>query len=301
MKCLNCGNEFEGAYCPFCGQSAKVRRLTLATMFEGLMGALFNFDRGIWRTIGHLFSKPGTMISDYIEGKRASYVNPFSLLVILTTIFAVEAFFIGKENESDGDLILGPTQIEISSEKDAEDDGVSEVADSSGTTYSIDENVILNRYLALKDYARKSHLLHGIYDWARHNKMFYTIITIPLLALCTRVAFRKKKQREGEEARPFYNYAECLCAMAYYSCQLLCISIITMPFNPSSAKTDGFTDVGGLVMVIFLAWNFMSLYNIRKRNALVKAFSVIFLNYSLIVVIAIIIIAAVWVLSGMIS
>lgn len=300
MTCLNCGNEFEGAYCPVCGQSAKVRKLTMAALFEGLMGALFSFDRGIWRTIGHLFSKPGTMISEYISGKRARYVNPFSLLVILTTVFAIEAFFVGDAEKSGGGLNLGPTQIEISSEKKAEDDGVSEVADTSGTTYTLDENVILSRFQVVKDFARKSRLIQGIYGWAKNNKMFYTIITIPLLALCTRIAFRKKKRRENEDERPFYNYAECLCAMAYFSCQLLCISIVTMPFNPTDASTNGFTDVGALVMIIFLAWDFIGIYNLTKRRALAKSFGVILLNYSFIVLIAIILIALIWVVSGMI-
>lgn len=294
MKCLNCGNEFEGAFCPVCGQSAKVGKLTIATLSDGLMRALFSFDKGIWRTLGHLFSKPGTMITDYIHGKRASYMNPFSLLVILTTIFVIEAHLVSGVRERSG-FSFGPASIEI------EDHAVTDTTEASGGQYVLDENVLRDRLVKIKRVADKSNILHDIYDWTKGNKMFYTIITIPVLALATSAAFRKRKKTEDESAEaPVFNYAECLCAMAFYSCQLLCISIVTMPFNPVSAKMDGFTDVGGLVMVIILAWDFINMYRIRKRKAFFKALEVIVINYSIVVMVALVLISLIWTISGLI-
>lgn len=296
MKCLNCGNEFEGAFCPVCGQSAKVGKLTIATLSDGLMRALFSFDKGIWRTLGHLFSKPGTMISDYIHGKRASYMNPFSLLVILTTIFVIEAHLVSGVRERSG-FSFGPASIEI------EDHAVTDTTEASGGQYVLDENVLRDRLVKIKRVADKSNILHDIYDWTKGNKMFYTIITIPVLALATSTAFRKRKRKKAEDESaeaPVFNYAECLCAMAFYSCQLLCISIVTMPFNPVSAKMDGFTDVGGLVMVIILAWDFINMYRIRKRKAFFKALEVIVINYSIVVMVALVLISLIWTISGLI-
>lgn len=296
MTCLNCGNEFEGAYCPVCGQSAKVRKLTMAALFEGLMGALFSFDRGIWRTIGHLFSKPGTMISEYINGRRVSYVNPFSLLVILTTIFVVEAHLLGNSGREHAGLSLGPTTIEFTENDSAPDS----LDTGSKGRHTIDENVILTRLEKIKSYARKSRLLNEIYDWSKGNKLFYTIITIPLITLSVRLSFRKKRKRkEGVPERVFLNYAECLCAVAYFTCQLLCISIITMPFNPGAAKLDGFTDVAGLVMVIFLAWDIIGLYRLGKRKAFFKAVGIMILYYIFIVILAILIVTSIWIVSGL--
>lgn len=298
MKCLNCGNEYEGAYCPVCGQSATTRKLTMATLFEGLMGALFSFDRGIWRTVGHLFSKPGTMISDYIHGKRASYMNPFSLLVILTTIFVIEAHLVSGVRERSG-FSFGPASIEI--EDSATTDSIVDTVNDG--RYVRDDNDLRDRLVKIKNLASHSQILHDLYDWTKGNKMFYTIISIPVLALATSAAFRrrKKKKTEDESAETIvFNYAECLCAMAFYACQLLCISIATMPFNPTSVKMDGFTDVGGLVMIVILAWDFMSMYQIRKRKAFFKALEVIIINYSIVAMVALVLISLIWTISGLI-
>lgn len=298
MKCLNCGNEFEGAFCPECGQSAKVRKLTMATLFEGLMRALFSFDKGIWRTLGHLFSKPGTMISDYIHGKRASYINPFSLLVILTTIFVIEAHLLGGvKKERSGFSLFPGVHLDDSTTVSA---SLSDNAENG--TYQFDDNLLMNRYNKVKDFVKQSQIINDIYDWTKGNKLFYTIISIPVLALSTRASFRKrrrKKKAEDADETIVYNYAECLCAMSFFACQLLCVSIVTMPLHPSSAKVDGFTDVGGLVMIGILAWDFIQMYQIRKRKAAFKATEVVMINYTILVLIALLVIAVIWGVSGL--
>lgn len=47
IRCLNCGKEFEGDFCPKCGQSAKTGRFTLRFIWENLISALFGSYGGI--------------------------------------------------------------------------------------------------------------------------------------------------------------------------------------------------------------------------------------------------------------
>ena len=51
IKCLNCGTEFEGKFCPECGQSAKTGRFTMRFIFENLMEAILS--KGWWHRIYH--------------------------------------------------------------------------------------------------------------------------------------------------------------------------------------------------------------------------------------------------------
>ncbi|MCQ2374485.1 MAG: DUF3667 domain-containing protein [Salinivirgaceae bacterium] len=88
-ECVNCGEMFNGNYCPNCGQSAKEKRLTLRSAFENLFSLLLNTDKGFVYTLLCLIFRPGYMILDYIRGKRARYTRPVQLLFFTVTIFFV--------------------------------------------------------------------------------------------------------------------------------------------------------------------------------------------------------------------
>lgn len=88
-ECLNCGETFNGNYCPNCGQSAKERRLTFASAFDNLFSLLLNTDKGFIYTLLCLILRPGYMILDYIRGKRTRYTRPVQLLFFMVTIFLV--------------------------------------------------------------------------------------------------------------------------------------------------------------------------------------------------------------------
>ncbi|MDY2974910.1 MAG: hypothetical protein SOR67_04085, partial [Alloprevotella sp.] len=36
-RCLNCGTEFEGNFCPLCGQSAEVKRFTVKNVLTATL------------------------------------------------------------------------------------------------------------------------------------------------------------------------------------------------------------------------------------------------------------------------
>ena len=57
MKCLNCGNEFEGKFCPECGQKADTGRFTMRFIFENLAAAIISRDGSIWFSLKSLFSR----------------------------------------------------------------------------------------------------------------------------------------------------------------------------------------------------------------------------------------------------
>ena len=56
--CLNCGTEFEGNFCPECGQKADTGRFTMRFIFENLVAAFTSKDGGLWFTLKSLFTRP---------------------------------------------------------------------------------------------------------------------------------------------------------------------------------------------------------------------------------------------------
>lgn len=91
-KCLNCGTEFTGKYCPECGQKASTGRMTVKKSLQSLLATITSFDGRFFRTMGNLFWRPGHMVRDYITGKRALYVHPVSLLSTLVAAYLFVIF-----------------------------------------------------------------------------------------------------------------------------------------------------------------------------------------------------------------
>ena len=85
--CLNCGTEFEGNFCPECGQNADTGRFTMRFIFENLLAAFLSKDGGIWFTFRNLFTRPGAMVVEILKGKRRRYFSPFPMLFFTLTVY----------------------------------------------------------------------------------------------------------------------------------------------------------------------------------------------------------------------
>lgn len=91
--CLNCGAVLVGQYCGQCGQRATNRLISLWELMRDAFGDLFELDSRLWRTLVPLLVRPGLLTRDYLEGRRARYMPPFRMYLILSLIFFVIAFF----------------------------------------------------------------------------------------------------------------------------------------------------------------------------------------------------------------
>ena len=91
--CLNCGARLTGQYCGECGQRSTSRLISIWELVRDAFGDLFELDSRLWRTIRPLLFKPGLLTRDYLEGRRARYMPPFRMYLVLSLIFFVVAFF----------------------------------------------------------------------------------------------------------------------------------------------------------------------------------------------------------------
>ncbi|MBC8075045.1 MAG: DUF3667 domain-containing protein [Chloroflexales bacterium] len=92
-QCANCGAVQASAYCAECGQKRvttddrRVRRL-LQNAFEEIT----DLDSGVVATLRALLFKPGRLTADYLAGRRARYMNPVKLYLILSALFFLFAW-----------------------------------------------------------------------------------------------------------------------------------------------------------------------------------------------------------------
>ena len=119
--CSNCGAALDGKFCANCGQPAHIHR-TLGHMVEEFLHGLLHFDTRAWRTLPRLVFRPGTLTHDYIHGKRARFISPLAMfLLVVFTMFAVFAFTGGagigiNENVKESEPAVVITQNETGGE-----------------------------------------------------------------------------------------------------------------------------------------------------------------------------------------
>jgi hypothetical protein len=95
--CLNCGGIVTDRYCPNCGQSTSVHKITWKSFIAEFIHTLTHAEKSILGTTWQLFRNPGKMFDEYIGGKHKKYHSPigyFLILLALSVIF--QRFAISK-------------------------------------------------------------------------------------------------------------------------------------------------------------------------------------------------------------
>lgn len=113
--CLNCGTELRGQYCGNCGQRASSRLISLWELTRDAFGDLLELDSRLWRTLIPLLIRPGMLTKDYLEGRRARYMPPFRMYLVLSVVFFVVAFFDPRDDLS---LLFEPESRPAAEESD---------------------------------------------------------------------------------------------------------------------------------------------------------------------------------------
>jgi len=96
-ECLNCGAHMRGQYCGHCGQRGSSRLISLWELVRDAFGDIFELDSRLWQTLVPLLIKPGLLTHDYLQGRRARYMPPFRMYLVLSLLFFLVAFFNPRE------------------------------------------------------------------------------------------------------------------------------------------------------------------------------------------------------------
>lgn len=170
-KCLNCGTEFRGNFCPNCGQSAQTKRFTFLQTVKHLLFIFTKFDDTFWHTTFELFTRPGHMIRDYLRGHRAEYLRPLQLLICLITAYLIIVH-----------LVFG----------------------EQGITYTTLINNVDSVDKILKN--ETASMAIAMAEKAINNMLISTLMSITLLAFCTYWSFRRIKEGKAFNfAEHFYS------------------------------------------------------------------------------------------------
>jgi hypothetical protein len=85
--CANCDARLDGPYCAHCGQYARESSRSVGTLFHEAWHVLTHVDGRFWQTLRRLAFSPGFLTKEYFRERRARYIPPFRLYLVLSLVF----------------------------------------------------------------------------------------------------------------------------------------------------------------------------------------------------------------------
>lgn len=192
-ECPNCGAHLRGQYCGNCGQRGSSRLISLWELVRDAFGDLFELDSRLWRTLVPLIIRPGRLTHDYLQGRRARYMPPFRMYLVLSLLFFLVAFFDPRETfgifyepQSQEEAESGP-KVRINGESPAETDCQVDEFDINGPEW-LKRRLTPERLVRICEEVKKDdgrQFLSNLYD----NLPLALIVLLPFMAFVLKALY----------------------------------------------------------------------------------------------------------------
>jgi hypothetical protein len=90
-RCANCGAALTGLYCHACGQKHEPHVHSIGHFLEETTESLTHADSRLWRTVLLLLARPGFLTAEFFAGRRARYLPPIRLYLVVSVVFFLTA------------------------------------------------------------------------------------------------------------------------------------------------------------------------------------------------------------------
>jgi hypothetical protein len=111
-NCLNCGATVNRKFCPECGQENVEIRDNFFHMAGHFIADYLHYDSKFLRSLKLLFTRPGFLTKQYLEGKRVRFIHPLRLFFFVTIIMVILANMYYKKYEQ----VIKDEKIRITSD-----------------------------------------------------------------------------------------------------------------------------------------------------------------------------------------
>ena len=98
-NCLNCNAEVEGRFCHSCGQENIELKESVWDIIAHFFQDITHFDGKFFSSLKYLVTRPGFLSTEYMIGRRASYINPIRMYIFTSAFFFLIFFSFIKINE----------------------------------------------------------------------------------------------------------------------------------------------------------------------------------------------------------
>lgn len=204
--CKNCGATTSGNFCQQCGQATHLHVPSAREFLHEFVAHYVALEGKLWKTLALLIARPGFLTREYIQGRRARYLEPLRLYLTFSIIF----FAVFKFGAIDVDRFQDPSAkpsvaVEQGKAKEAspepsvqeqaaERDSVQKELDTGlGEVYP-DVRNRLKKFSELPQSAQKAAFKQAFFSYAP-----YAIFALmPLFALYLKLLYLGSGRRYGE-------------------------------------------------------------------------------------------------------
>ncbi|QTC92078.1 DUF3667 domain-containing protein [Brevundimonas goettingensis] len=97
--CANCETPLQGTYCHTCGQLAEDFHRNSWHLLVEAVESLLHLDGKLFSTLPNLLRRPGKLTRDFLDGKRASQVQPFRMFLVILLVVLFVSHLAQKKTE----------------------------------------------------------------------------------------------------------------------------------------------------------------------------------------------------------
>ena len=195
-RCPNCGSEQVESYCASCGQRAGDLRTSISEFLREAVDEVFSLDSRVWRTLIALFRHPGLLTADYRRGRRARFVTPLRLYLLVSFVTFLFLVFVAPNSVLDATgtnpwaplrIGSGPAPVDLPARVASVSDGV---ADDDDPLSGEDNPGWYSQHVlrpALEAPERAQRLFHQRVQWT-------VFAQVPLFAVWLRLLYRRRER-----------------------------------------------------------------------------------------------------------
>ena len=209
-NCLNCGQKVHTRFCSHCGQENKEPYETFWGLLFHFVEDIFHYDGKLFSTVKVLFTKPGLLSAEYLNGKRTSYLHPIRFYLFTSAFFFICLFYVFHPLEKHFEKSAIKPQKELSDPIIAFKNGFMDGQKANPKTYEaylveqgklpvanrdseFEQKLIKQVYSISKEYTTSEDLLEALIDTMLHKMSTILFMALPLLAFMLQLVFIRRK------------------------------------------------------------------------------------------------------------
>ncbi len=240
-KCANCHAPLRGPYCFVCGQRVVTHIHSFWEFVQEAAEGITHADSRVWRTVWPLLFKPGFLTVEYFAGRRARYLPPFRLYLVLSVLFFLVAASLPDSSTGD----LGGLNVQMSLGDDPADpqETPQQRADRfcKDISYQGPWQDVLSKRFTLSCHKIVLDNAHDMLQGLLHNVPRALFILLPLLALVMRLMYLRR------------HYVEHLMFFIHLHSFLFLLLLLFLPLEAGFAET-WVEDILVLFVLIYVPW-----------------------------------------------
>lgn len=202
-RCANCEAPLSGPYCSQCGQRHEPAMHSFWHFMREAFEDFTHADSRLWQTLGALLFRPGFLTREFLQGRRARYLPPVRLYLVLSLAFFVIAGILTSYSRTSAANV--PTATEAGQACD-------EVPQ---------ELPWLNAYRARFQAGCLAAIEDGgksVNESVLHNVPRAMFVFLPLLGLVMKALYRRRRRHYVEHLLFFvHNHAFIFLVLAVYA------------------------------------------------------------------------------------